>query len=214
MSKTLLVDLDGPVYPFVEHAAIMLRSHQYTSLDAQQLMDLYHTWDFWADWGIPRAQFFHHWEDWIRDGTFYSGQITPDKWLEPVPGSREALWQLKDAGWNIHILTARLDMAGLETEAVTSTAEWLRKTHIPYDGLTFVKSDKSWFDADAILDDLPRHLTESMCPERYLFPAKHNVKDMDEEEYVLLNRENPWPDLVATLCYDVYEEENPEEGLE
>ena len=202
MSKTILVDMDGPVYPWVEHMAIMLVAHGFTQYDSVQLMDLYKSWNIWDDWGIPKGEFDLLWDRWIQDGTFYSGRITKDKWLEPVPGAREGMWKLHDAGWEIHIVTARLDRPGHQSKSIISTIEWLKKCVVPYDTITFVNADKSMIEADAILDDKASHLTESLCPERYLFPAKHNTNDRQEEEYMTLDRENPWADLVATLCYD------------
>ena len=202
LSKTILVDLDCPVYPFIEHMAIMLVAHRFTPYDSMQLMDMYKTWNVWEDWGIPKGEFDMLWTKWVEDGTFYSGRVTDSKWLEPVPGARDALWELSDHDWKIHILTSRLNHPGHYEKTITSTMGWLQKTGIPFHGITFVEEDKSFIEADVIVDDKPEHLYESLCPERYLYPAKHNTNARNEGEFAVLDRTNPWPDLVATLCYD------------
>jgi 5'(3')-deoxyribonucleotidase len=191
---TILVDLDGVVYPWVEAMAVGLNSHGWTQHAPQDLVNLYRSWEIWEDWDIPKGQFDYWWEHLIRDGFMYVEGY-------PHPEAVAALWTLSDAECHIHIVTARLNKFRLHDEVVIHTAEWLKMHQIPYRSLTFAE-DKDLVMGDVIVDDNIGNLITHPAGRRFLFPAPHN-RNADHIEsvghYTSLREEDPWADLLEEL---------------
>ncbi len=198
--KVILVDLDGVVYGWVEHMAMLFATTTLTNYSAPELMNLHRSWEVWEDWDIPKGEFNHYWDHWIREGIMYSG-LFGDRRIEPILGAREGMWKLSDNGWHIHIVTSRFDRSGLHEEAAMSTVAWLADTGIPYDSLTFT-ADKHNIMGEVIVDDRAHNLINHPAPIHYLYPAQHNQSLTSNEEYVILDYDSPWGDLTDILCYD------------
>lgn len=197
---TILVDLDNVVFPFAEQFATLLWTEGKTEDTPEELMKLYHTFEVWNDWGIPKGMFDWWWEQWIREGRMYRGRVNDTLHFTGKPGSIAALWALSDAGWDIHIVTARLNKFRLHDQIVINTVEWLRDEGVPYRSLSFA-ADKHAIMGDAIVDDQPYNLIDHPAPMRFLVPAKHNggARTPEAGEYVVLDEADPWGDLVEAL---------------
>lgn len=78
--------------------------------------------------------------------------------LELVPGAREALWKLSDAGYQLNIITSRFVNPGQHRLVVAQTVEALEASRIPYSNISFL-SHKVLQHADAYIDDSPSNLT-------------------------------------------------------
>ncbi len=199
IDKVALLDLDGCIYPWVEHMSILISSAQVVQYSALELMGLHRSWNVWEDWGIPKEEFDHYWMAWVAEGIMYSGRIG-DTRIEPNPGAREAMWKLKEEGWLIHIVTSRLHRQDLNEQVLTATSYWLRISGLPYDSLTFTE-DKHNILGEAIVDDKIDHLIGHPAPKRYQYPSQH-TQSKSGEAYEALSADDPWGDLTDRLCYD------------
>ena len=195
--KVILVDLDGPVYPFAEHMAILIATTQLVQYTAQELMDLYKNWSMWEDWGVEKGQFFWCMDKWIQEGIIYAG-LVQGKIMEPVAGSRQALWALSDSGWEIHYVTSRLNRPGLNTKVVVNSISWLAATGMPLDSLTFTDG-KQRISGDVIVDDREDHLFQHPAALRFLFPLPHNRALASNFEYEKLNDVSPWDEVLEKI---------------
>ena len=77
-----------------------------------------------------------------------------------VDGAKAGVEALSRAGWRIHVITRRAasetqtGWEGAGLSAAVDTLEWLKRTGIPWDDISFV-SDKRMVRADVYLDDDP-----------------------------------------------------------
>ena len=87
-------------------------------------------------------------------------------WLEPNPDAKNFLSELKEAGYWIHILTARPDD---NLNCFYDTFDWLNRHNLYFDDISFSAEKFRWcakskyYDAGAIkfaIDDSPKHATE------------------------------------------------------
>ena len=145
------------LYPFIEFMAhiMSLSTEVGGTEDPNALMNLYRHWEVWKDWGIPKGQFSLWWERAIEEGLYREGN--------PYKGSVTALWQISDAEWDIQICTSRLNQFRAYDQAVVNTAEWLKFYGVPFRHLSFT-DDKWRIQADAIIDDQPKHLIGHNAP--------------------------------------------------
>lgn len=200
MSKRILIDLDNVVYPWAQHAATLLSFEGLTHYTVEELVQLYHNFEVWEDWGIPEGMFNWWWEQWIRRGLMYRGRVNEHLHFTALPGAIEGIWALSDDGWDIHLVTARLNKFRLHDQSVINTVEWLRDEGIPYRKISFT-DDKHSILGDVIVDDQAHHLIDHPAPMRFLYPAAHNVmvRDPADGEYATLDEVRPWEDLVEVL---------------
>ena len=211
--KVILIDLDQCVYPFVQQMARWLDHNgvlesKFDSLTTQyngilplhkNAMRHYKTWAVWHDWSMTRGEFDRWWRLGREDGFIYgSGQ--------PLAGSREALWRLSDAEWDISIATARLNKFALHDKVVENTVGWLRRNNIPYRQLLFV-NDKTKILADAIVDDKGENMSFRSHDRTFLFPANHN----QGRNVTDIERVAAWKNITDTLL-DEGEGENAKDN--
>jgi 5'(3')-deoxyribonucleotidase len=208
--KVILIDLDNVVYDWVQAMAYWLYKNKVFNFTGRILefpegkvrefikgkdlvvptaMHLYKSWEVWEDWGIPKGEFIRWWRLGIEQGVIYAkGYI--------IHGAREALWQLSDAEWDIHIATNRLTKFGLHDKIVENTVSWLRDNNIPYRQLSFV-SDKKVIFADAIIDDRKDNMDWSgdFHGHCFPFPANHNT----DRGVTELEQKLAWKQIVEAL---------------
>ena len=189
----ILVDLDNVVYDWVQSMAEWLDRNyalpfKWTRTESapQQAMRAYSQWAVWEDWNIPKGEFMRWWRLGIEAGEIYGrGPI--------IPGARNALWQLSDREWDIHIATSRLTKFGLHDKIIENSVSWLRDNGIPYRNCLFI-SDKTRVAAEAIVDDRRDNMGE-LHVRHYEFPANHNqgrVVGADEQR-------DAWKRIVGEL---------------
>lgn len=181
----VIVDLDNVVYPWTS----MMASELARLAGSMVRMKDYVTWEVWNDWGIPKGLFDWVWEQSIRDRVMYAEGV-------PIAGAVEALWEISDMEYHIHIVTARLNKFRLHDQAVESTVKWLKEHAIPYRSLTFTE-DKSLIMGHAIVDDNPRNIEASPAAVKILFPAPHNEKQG-------MIRRDGWDQVLAKLGGAIY----------
>lgn len=179
---TVIVDLDNVVYDFVGAFYDMLWHGR--ALDTTvwpyrepgQDAPGYTQWSIWDDWGMTKGEFTRWWRLGIESGEIYGrGEV--------ITGARDALWQLSDAEWNIHLVTNRLTKFGLHDTIVDNTSRWLRENNIPYRELSFA-SDKTRILADAIVDDRWDNMDMQVHGQCFEFGAPHN-ESLVTWDYVL-----------------------------
>lgn len=169
---TILVDLDNVVYDWAKSMAIWLLNNHVLEAKAtrsypvvEDYMRSYTSWSVWEDWGIPKGEFIRWWRLGIEAGKIYGkGPL--------IAGSRDALWRLSDAEWDIHVATSRLTKFGLHDKIITNTATWLYDNNIPYRNIHFTDNKKAII-AQAIVDDRADNMGD-MHAQIYEFPANHN----------------------------------------
>lgn len=77
--------------------------------------------------------------------------------LEPLEGASEALWELSDLGFHIHVITSRFVNHRQNARVLADTAVSLDRLNIPYRDISFIK-DKRRVLADVYLDDSPSNI--------------------------------------------------------
>lgn len=167
-TRTIAVDLDGVLFPWLD----LIRSH-FQSLGYECPPDT--GWEVWEYWGIPKGLFHREWERLITDERLY-------RQGDPIDMSRDCLWRLSDAGWQIEIVTHRLQHPGHHAEVIFQTTDWLDQHHVPYHGISFTGNKTIY--CDVIVDDNPDYLDASAADLKLLYAAEHNVHLKDEPEYV------------------------------
>lgn len=163
----ILVDLDNVVYDWARAMAQWLVDNGMLR-DVADAMERYTQWSIWEDWDIPKGEFIRWWRLGIEAGAIYGeGPV--------ISGAREALWQLSDAEWDIHIATSRLTKFGLHDKIIENTARWLRNNNIPYRNCHFT-DDKLAISGAAIVDDRLDNMDVRVHGRAFLFPANHNIE--------------------------------------
>lgn len=103
---------------------------------------------------------------------------------DPLPGTVEAMRQLKREGHEIHIITARMiDQFGPLTEQ--NTYEWLADQELPYDTITF-SHDKTCVDVDIFLDDKVENVDAVLATgaEAWLLYDPPRVDQLDHPRFI------------------------------
>ena len=196
--KTILVDLDGVCYPWVQQMATLLAYENQVDYNPDELIKLYNKWEVWENWGMSKNRFNWLWAQYIKDGRMYRGKVNKYVRFTALPGAIEGLWNLSDADWDIHIVTARLNKFRLHDQSILNTVKWLREEGLPYRKISF-SDDKHAILGEAIVDDQAKNLIDHPAPMRFLFPAPHNMGERESNEYVTLDAINPWDELVELL---------------
>lgn len=176
--KTVIVDLDNVVYPFVEVMAGIIAGNTDITSTGTELVQLYKSWNIWDDFGVPKGQFDWWWERGVKEGAVWGIE---HRMVPPIPGAARAMWELSDREWHIHIVTSRVNKFRLHDTAIINTTAWLKKHGIPYRSLSFT-DDKHAIIADAIIDDSPAHLVGHNADIKILFPSPHNRQWAEENE--------------------------------
>lgn len=141
MTVTVAPDLDGCWYPFVEvFTANLAEHHGLTMPEVRQ-------WDFFTAIGWTVTEFKAEITRQIRDCRLFDS-------AEPYPGSVESSRLLRASGLKIRIQTARV-YAGVETEAVEQTMQWLDRYGFVYDTVV-VANEKA--HTDYAFDDSPHQI--------------------------------------------------------
>jgi hypothetical protein len=177
--KTAIIDLDNVVYPFAEVMASIISGNTDVTHAPSELVQLYKSWAIWDDFGVPQGQFDWWWEQGVRSGAVWGTALQ----VPPIPGAAQALWELSDREWHIHIATSRMNKFRLHDTAAKNTVEWLAQHGIPYRSLSFT-SDKHAIIADAIVDDSPDHLVGHNAGIKILFPSPHNLAWVTDRDTV------------------------------
>jgi 5'(3')-deoxyribonucleotidase len=91
--------------------------------------------------------------------------------LELIPGARETLWELSDAGYKINIITSRFVLPGQHAKVCTQTVQALDTNDIPYSNISFL-DDKVLMRADAFIDDSPKNIEGLLDHGQYVLRMK------------------------------------------
>lgn len=129
------VDIDGVLYPFVDQFAKWLGVHP---LPVDR-------WEFFLDWGLTAEAFVGECGKAVDGGHLFRAG-------DPMPGAFDLLWDLREDGHEVILVTAR--NFGKPGASETATREWLDEHKMAYDELHFAE-DKTQFNLDWHLDDSP-----------------------------------------------------------
>jgi hypothetical protein len=139
----ILVDLDGPAYPFFNCAKNYIDFHHAEKWDTTHPPDEY---GFFKAWGMTGEEFTAIMVEASRAGHLYRS-------LPPVEGFVDALIELRRDGHEIVIVTARrYDQVADEA----ATRWWLNEYDVPYDELIF-SSEKTGFDTQYSIEDYTKN---------------------------------------------------------
>lgn len=155
------IDIDDVLFPFYANAHQASERYGITNGVTPTL------WRPYDDYGCHAQLWFDALEVATKDGSLYEG--------EPLPGSVEALANLRVLGHQLHLVTARGYFAHGDQVKV-ATINWLNTWQIPYDSITFTQ-DKTLVAVDVAVDDKPENvfaLEEAGIP-TWLVRAPHNA---------------------------------------
>lgn len=187
---TIIVDLDGPVYPWVHVMAHVMSNIGATDEDPHYLIETQRSYEVWEDWDIPKGLFWMGWRKAIESGVVY-GKGNPEL------GALDALWKLSDNEWHIHIATSRLTKFGIHDIVVENTVTWLSEHTIPYRSLSFTDR-KTDMVAEAIVDDQVVNFNHLNHDKMFLHPAQPWHQEC-HESVVRLERDDPWQQVLEAL---------------
>lgn len=139
----ILVDLDGPTYPFGDCAKNYI---DFNHPDRWDTTGGWHEYSMYRLWGMTDAEFLDVMIEAVRGGHLYRS-------LPPRGNAREVLTKLREDGHTIVIVTAR----SYDPEAdQAATRWWLEQYEIPFDELHF-SSDKTLFDCKYAIEDYTKN---------------------------------------------------------
>lgn len=127
-------------------------------------------WSMYLDYGCTSAEVWEVIHDKYRGGML----LEP-----PFEGVVDILRAMReDAGWTVHLATARGFEGPLAGLVRSHTTAWLEGYEIPHDSLTFTK-DKTIVQSDAFLDDSIPNVTALRAAgvNAYLHDQGHNRSD-------------------------------------
>jgi hypothetical protein len=134
------IDLDGVCYDFIGAYRHYLANHLgWNPRDCPEPT----VWECYTQWNLDVADFVRILNEGVDAGVIFTHG-------DPYPGSRDALFRLRDAGHTLHVITDR--NVGRPGAAQQATAAWLAQHDLPYDSLTF-SADKTIVQTDAMIDD-------------------------------------------------------------
>jgi len=151
------VDVDGVLYPFTE--AMLLEAFVISQGRELAFTQKAKGWDFDA-WGavftdgspVPTEILLEAFHDGVIAGRVF-------RFRDPFPGAHDALVLLRERGWLIRLVTARIIQSKppeWNRAALESTAQWIYEHDIPFDDLVVVSNTaKKLYPADAVIDDRP-----------------------------------------------------------
>lgn len=144
---SVMVDLDGVVYDFIEcfRRWVITSNNPKVSDEIRTLAgkhDPETTWTFYRDsWGMSTDEFLEACSDGVDAGHIFSSGA-------PEPEALDAMRQIGLDGHRIHIVTNR--SFGRRSQA--NTEAWLHGHGVPFDSVTYT-ADKSIIRADLAIDD-------------------------------------------------------------
>lgn len=103
---------------------------------------------------------------------------------QPEKEAAETVTRLKEAGYNIAIITAR----GYHPEAYAVTQEWLRQHGIPVDRLEIVGAGKS---KSAVIESIP-NLTAYIDDHLAHLEGLRSLAALPDREFDLFVMDRPW----------------------
>lgn len=140
------LDLDGVCYPY----DVAFREYLVSNLGWDADICTPPTqWKFFLDWGLSSDEYWAHHINGINAGVIFN-------WGDPYPGVVAAVQAMKARGHEVHLVTDR--NAGRPGVAMQSTAEWLARHKIPYDGIYFGGLKSVCSGLDAFVDDRPENV--------------------------------------------------------
>lgn len=102
-----------------------------------------------AGWFKDRDEFMELHKQAVEEGIYTN--------LPVLDGASENLWDLRENGYEINVITSRFVVGGQHRKVLSQTAEALDKANLPYSNIAFLKN-KLRFLADAYLDDGPHNI--------------------------------------------------------
>lgn len=144
----LSLDLDGVVADFVtgfQRALTRTLGRHVPIVDRT-------TYDLATTFAVPATVIDDVFQAGVEDGTLFAS-------CPVIPGARDAVAALADAGWTIHVVTDR-DRFGYGDQCRAVTEAWLTHHRIPYDALTLTADKSSVEGITAIVDDHPDHIAK------------------------------------------------------
>lgn len=138
MTRLIAVDVDNTIADYTRGLADWLTRHYPNQTGPMPDPDVYDL-DHATGWRFPFG-YRHAHASAVHDGLYHG--------LSAYPGVTDTFTRLRDHDWRIIIMTSRP-----EARAAADTRRWLRRHHIPYDGLYL--GDKTLLDVDILVDDDP-----------------------------------------------------------
>lgn len=134
------IDLDGVCYDFTG----VFRDYMVKMLGWLHDTSKIDKWDFYLDWGMSRGGFLNYCARSVIEGYLFTKG-------DPLPGTKEALDALREAGHTIVFIT---DRASICKEAKNATKDWLRKHELcEFDDELHFSGDKTIAPTDYFIDD-------------------------------------------------------------
>lgn len=140
------VDLDEVVFQYIEGFRTWLRERR--NIEAPSGMPPFYS--------FAESGWFETEEEFKR---LHGEAVAEDlyRFLTPVEGAIDTLWELSDAGYTLNIVTSRFVNPGQHWKVVTSTAESLEHHNVPHHNLSFMK-DKTLQRSHLYIDDSPHNI--------------------------------------------------------
>jgi len=162
-------DVDGVIFPFADLFTDFVNDNSEFNFPYPQ------TWRFFEEWGKDAGWFATWHAEFVNFNGYTSGPLIGGN------GTRLALRDLRDAGHEIILVTARKANPGQDENIKAQTIFWLDGEGIPYDELHF-SSDKTSVQTDYFIEDRVEnfeHILENSDTDAYLLdqPWNRNFED-------------------------------------
>lgn len=182
--RTINVDLDGVVYDFV--ATLAGKAAGVSQFQREYPRPT--RFDFWVEWGMTEGEWRAIFNLFVQDNGYRYGP--------PVSGASHGLWVLSDRGWDIRIVTKRLNQHRLHQNVIIDTVEWLDTANIPYRSISFLGDEpKADYRAYAFIDDNIENLPENYAGVKILMDQPWNY-GQDRDDVI---RVADWREAVAVI---------------
>lgn len=187
------IDLDGPCYDFPGQ----FRDYMLGPMRWNREVPDATRWNFYEQYGMTREAFLKYCKGAIQDGWLFTKG-------DPVPGCKEGIKALRDAGHVIVYITAR---ASLGDEAKEPTEAWLERHGLRGQATLHFRSDKTAIRTDYFLDDKLENYDEldAAGVKVYLWDAPWN-QDWTETQFgsnrVPRRRVKSWEEFVNAVRED------------
>lgn len=162
-------------------------------------------WGLAASWGLESD--FDLWDKFWRSGGFYECPV--------ISGAAETLAQMKQNGWEIHLVTARTTASDpLVKHGITpqmtlkwalarmQTKCWVADNNIPADSIVYADRKTASGTYDLLVDDCPGHVSEAVRSkvEAVCFRQPWNASEIDRSNLPFVSSWDGVLETAQRLC--------------
>lgn len=180
-SKVILVDMDDTICARIPRLLTYIAEEHGIHLATEEVQELSRPI---ADTGKGIGEFSSE------------ARITRREWyfsgMEPIPGVKEAITWLREAGHTIHIATHR------PPETHDLTREWLHRYDVPYNNIIEdVPQNKGLLPGDVLIDDFHRNVYNAIEAGMSGVLFRQPYSEPAECEGAVVG--DSWPDILSQL---------------